>query len=396
MELPFIQDPNTSRQLPEQVLPCSTASYDTGRIIRDDYIHPTYRTIATAAMHQWQNAEPWCRTYRRSGLVLVEDSDNNGPLKETYNLTRRELESNGASSLVEELYCRDDIKKACGGLCDTGNWGYLTHKAGWVDAGDIMNTLLKDLKQSENIHFECGRVKSLVKDETGDVVVGILLESGQRLVADLVVLATGPWTSALADTRGKTVSAGEAVAYVQLQPEDGEIFRKMPAFLNFEQKICLTPPSRQLFRIALHRDDWVNTSNIDHPEVGRTDISIPPERGLGPNPSQRVSHERQLRGALQRISPLLASRPIVHFGYCWYDDTLTGDFIVSYHPDYQGSLFMLHGLGGHGFKFLPVLGQYAVATVLEELDPRVKNMWKYPEDVDHDRLRRDHGQGGWR
>lgn len=49
---------------------------------------------------------------------------------------------------------------------------------------------------------------------------------------------------------------------------------------------------------------------------------------------------------------------------CHYLDTTTGDFIAAPHPDVEeGSLFVLTGDSGHGFKFLPLLGERMVDVV---------------------------------
>lgn len=61
------------------------------------------------------------------------------------------------------------------------------------------------------------------------------------------------------------------------------------------------------------------------------------------------------RQALSEIIPSLATRPFNKTRLCWYTDTPTGDFIITYHPSHP-NLFLATGGSGHGYKFLPVIG----------------------------------------
>ena len=42
---------------------------------------------------------------------------------------------------------------------------------------------------------------------------------------------------------------------------------------------------------------------------------------------------------------------------CWYTDSLDNSFLIDYVPGYSETLFVASGGSGHGFKFLPVLGE---------------------------------------
>lgn len=55
-----------------------------------------------------------------------------------------------------------------------------------------------------------------------------------------------------------------------------------------------------------------------------------------------------------------------------------GDFIVSYHPDYEG-LFLATGGSGHGYKFFPVIGDKIVDAMEGTLDSELSEMWTWPE-----------------
>jgi len=55
-----------------------------------------------------------------------------------------------------------------------------------------------------------------------------------------------------------------------------------------------------------------------------------------------------------------------------------GDFIVSYHPAYEG-LFLATGGSGHGYKFFPVLGDKIVDAMEGTLEPELQKLWEWTE-----------------
>lgn len=64
--------------------------------------------------------------------------------------------------------------------------------------------------------------------------------------------------------------------------------------------------------------------------------------------------------------------------YTWHSPN--GDFIITYHPDHPG-LFLATGGSGHGYKFLPVLGDKIVDALEGKLDPALQDLWKWPAAV---------------
>ena len=56
-----------------------------------------------------------------------------------------------------------------------------------------------------------------------------------------------------------------------------------------------------------------------------------------------------------------------------------GDFIISYHPSYDG-LFIATGGSGHGYKFLPVIGDKILDAIEGKLDPDLQKLWAWPEN----------------
>ena len=59
--------------------------------------------------------------------------------------------------------------------------------------------------------------------------------------------------------------------------------------------------------------------------------------------------------------------------------TPTGDFIISTHPACDG-LFIATCGSFHGFKFLPIIGNYVVQMLSDELDPALQEIWAWDRD----------------
>lgn len=60
-------------------------------------------------------------------------------------------------------------------------------------------------------------------------------------------------------------------------------------------------------------------------------------------------------------------------------DRPEGNFLIDYHPEYEG-LFLATGGSGHGFKFLPVIGEKIVDAVEGRLDAELRELWKWPRE----------------
>jgi sarcosine oxidase/L-pipecolate oxidase len=81
---------------------------------------------------------------------------------------------------------------------------------------------------------------------------------------------------------------------------------------------------------------------------------------------------------LKEIVPWLGNREFAQGRVCWYTDTATGDFLIDRVPSVDG-LFIATGGSGHGFKFLPVIGEKIVDAIEGTLDTELKKIWEWRE-----------------
>ena len=397
------------------------SSIDTSRIIRGDYADPAYAALANDALRQWRQVDSPDALgaqgrYSESGLVLVADgevdleeltspsapdADVGASLLEQHNAKKQGLDYVRASwenavalgSQDPELAARirmlpdpAAIRDAVGTGGSSGSWGYINNYAGWADAEKSMAWLYERVRQTNRVNFVSGTVSSLQHTET--TVTGAKLTDGRTLSADLVILAAGAWTASLLDLEGQATATGQVLAYMDITDEEQAELGKMPVLLNLTTGLFIIPPSNNVLKIARHAYGYLNpTSLTSTPPLSpasssssktvscpRTDLTVPqaltiPDEGVVP-----------LRSALREMlpsHPQLHDRPFSKTRLCWYTDTPTGDFIVSYHPRYDRSLFVATGGSGHGFKFLPVLGDKIVDALEGRTPAEFADKWAW-------------------
>ncbi len=78
--------------------------------------------------------------------------------------------------------------------------------------------------------------------------------------------------------------------------------------------------------------------------------------------------------------PDLVGAPILETRACHYESSVSRNFIIAKHPDYE-NVWLAGGGSAEGFKFGPVLGDYIAKRVLgAEDDPELAEGFKIPEE----------------
>ena len=233
------------------------------------------------------------------------------------------------------------------------------------------------------MRFVRGRVERLVFRgcEGGGrrSVVGARLEGGEEVRAELTIVAAGAWSGALVDLRGRMEATGQVMAYVGISGEEKEKLERMPVLLNLSSGLFVIPPvwdplaGGWVIKVARHSYGYANPTFVK-PEGEDMIASLPAAR-YSPIP---IEGEEALREFLRQVIPWLGERPFSGTRICWYADTPTGDFLIDYHGEYDG-LFLATGDSGHGYKFLPVLGEIIVAAVERRLGDELAALWRWRE-----------------
>ncbi|KAI8937045.1 hypothetical protein NX059_006264 [Plenodomus lindquistii] len=359
------------------------SSIDTSRIIRPDYAAAHYTRLATTAMKRWRtDFAP--EHYHQVGLAVTAW----GPEQKYVSESLANVRAIGTDN-TEVLNSAADIRRACG-LEGTDEWGsgstgYVNWSSGWADAEGAMIWLREKVEKLNRVIFVTSGVKKLLIDHKTNTVSGVRLHDGSELKASLTILAAGAWTASLIDLRDICKATGQAVCYMPISSTEQAALANNPTILNLSHGLFMIPPAKKLLKIARHGHGYVNPTTIPHPESEDPNETITvslPYTSVD-DPSQAVPHEaqRQCRDFLTAIHPSLAvpSRPFTKSKICWYTDTRNGDFLISYHPKYKG-LFVATGGSGHGFKFLPVIGDSIVECVEGRTPEDFKGKWNWPAE----------------
>ena len=239
--------------------------------------------------------------------------------------------------------------------------GFLDLEAGYAESGRVVATLIRRAKSLGVEFHQTTKFRDL--DETGGRVKGILLENGEKIAADTVVMAVGAWTPyALPFTRNFFRASGQPVFH--LKPEKPELFTP-ERFPIFGADISTTG----YYGFPLNRDGVVKIANHG---CGREMSPDSPERAV------TKEEENKMRQFLSDSFPGLADAPIVFTRICLYCDTHDGNFWIAPDPE-RPELIIAAGDCGHGFKFAPVLGEIIADAVEGKSNPLLEKFRWRPE-----------------
>ncbi|KAF1959730.1 FAD dependent oxidoreductase [Byssothecium circinans] len=374
------------------------SSIDSSRIIRPDYAAAPYARLAAVAQKRWRtDFAP--EHYHQTGLCVTAS----GPEQKYVAESLANVLDIGTDR-IEVCKSQEEIRRVCGlegkDPRGAGNIGYVNWSSGWADAEGGMRWMREKVGRLDRVKFVVGKVKRLSIDPQKNTVSGAILEDSSELRADLTILAAGAWSAALIDLRGICNATGQPVCYMPISPKEEMHLTKQPTILNLSSGCFMITPAKGLLKIARHGHGYINPTTIPHPESTNPNdtitISLPYTHVNDPNLSVPYEAHRDCRDFLAAIHPSIAvpSRPFTKSKICWYTDTRNGDFLISYHPKYKG-LFVATGGSGHGYKFLPVIGDRILECVMGQTPEDFKERWKWPaERLPEEQWAGDGSRGG--
>src|SRR6266496_2345408 len=240
--------------------------------------------------------------------------------------------------------------------------GLLELEAGYAESGRVVAALIQRAKSVGIELRENSRFSYL--DESDGRVAGIVLDNGERIAGDRVVMAIGAWTPYLLPfTENFFRASGQPVFH--LKPPRPDLFAP-ERFPVFGADITKTG----YYGFPINRDGIVKIANHG---PGREMSPESPKRAVTPQ------DERNLREFLASTFPALADAAIVHACVCMYCDTHDGHLWIAPDPDREG-LVIAAGDCGHGFKFAPILGEI-IADAVEGKDNPLLAKFRWRPDV---------------
>lgn len=371
---------------------------DSSRIIRPDYAAGPYARLATIAQKRWRtDFAP--EHYHQVGLCVTAS----GPEQKYVGDSLANVKNIGVDN-IEVLNSAQEIGRVCGlerfpeEAC--GRTGYVNWSSGWADAEAAMVWLRDEIDKLNRVNFVTASVKKLLFDFDASTVSGAILADGSELRADLTILAAGAWSASLIDLRGICKSTGQVLCYMPISAAEEASMSRRPTILNLSNALFIIPPAKRNLKVARHGHGYTNPTTIPHPESQdpheTITVSLPYTHVTDPDLLIPLEGRKACRDFLASVHPSLAipSRPFTKTRICWYTDTRDGDFLITHHPKWKG-LFVATGGSGHGFKFLPVIGDSILECVAGRTPEEFRERWAWPaERVPEGEWKGDGSRGG--
>ncbi|KAI1624421.1 oxygen oxidoreductase [Exophiala viscosa] len=361
-----------------------SGAYDLNKIIRAEYEDDFYTEFALEAIKRWKTPF-WGANFHQVGYVLATSSA--APEKAVNHLQKALLSVKDhpvfAPGIVP-LSGHDDFRNIYWQFPGpmTGFNGYFNRLAGYAHSSNTMADIYRHLS-GRGIKFVLGpkegEVVKLLYSTTRDLAqrrcTGVQLQSGKVYQARRTILCLGAWASTLIPDIGSFVVAKcWSVAHVRLTERECDYLRGIPVLNVRDLGFFFEPdPATKLLKLCPLGAGYVNTDKS-------TGTSLPPSESLEtPTNYIPASDEEKLRRLLRETLPWLADRPFVEQKMCWFADTSDSDYCVDFVPNTGDSLVVLSGDSGHGFKMMPIVGEWVVRLLADGKQDLSRWRWKQVE-----------------
>lgn len=352
-----------------------SAAYDLNKIVRAEYEDPFYTRLALQAIKKWKSHPAFAPHYHQTGYVVA--CTGKAPQKAVEHLEK------ALASIEEDPDFRDGIRRLEGGEQFkeytwqysgplTGFKGYFNRLAGYAHSSDSLRSCWEYCAR-RGVKFvlgeEAGKVTKLTY--SGKKCTGFYTADGKTHTSSLTIVALGAHGASLLPSLGKfSVARSWSVAHVQLTEEECNLLRNIPTTNVRDLGFFFEPdPKTKLFKLC--------PLGIGYTNPDKNGISLPPPDRLPP-PQDFIplEDELKLRQLLRETFPWMAERPFVDQKLCWFADTADSEYCIDYVPGTDNSVICLSGDSGHGFKMMPVFGEWVVDLIGKGEQPLQRWKWK--------------------
>ncbi|KAI0123473.1 FAD dependent oxidoreductase [Xylariales sp. AK1849] len=267
--------------------------------------------------------------------------------------------------------------------------GVFDSTAGFVKASQAC-TWTMHLCRKNGVRFvlggEHGQVASFIKTKSGQTA-GIRTVNGLEHYSDILILAAGGWTPYLFPSVSTLLeTTAGTVAYFQLPPRDqaNELWDRFapanfPVFAYGDWSkgsgIGGFPRTEGgVVKIGYRGTKYTNFQDVcDSTTKEKHRISIPQTKYWPQVSDSTITKQAvdAIKEVVAEAMPELVPIGITGCRNCWYIDSLDNGFLIDRVPGDDG-MMVCSGGSGHGFKFLPILGQ-EVVNIIER--PETKNAY---------------------
>lgn len=304
-------------------------SVDTTRCIRADYADPIYARLAAEAQRKIEQDPDLRRYYFKQGMSFVVDGKA-GRILDVWKRGLANIRRTKSTSAAVEMKTPEEVYKRIHGqdvelvseqtLGRERKWnrGYCNLEDAFIDAKECVRVYYERCLQQPSISFECGIAVERLCVENGRAV-GVLLEDGRNLTADLTLVAAGAWSSKLVYLEGLTLSSAIEVAWLKLTDDEVARWKDMSITTNFSTGFNIFPPYNGEIKCLRRSAGYRNTVVIPHPEDPSRSITTSLPRTVVTNPSDAIPEDAEaaLRDNLRELMPQLADRPFDRTKLCW-------------------------------------------------------------------------------
>lgn len=370
-----------SRTMP----PEQSAGNDLNKIIRAEYEDPFYTDIALKAMQAWKQP-PFKPYYHEVGYLLTVSEKASEKAKETLRKSRQSVAAHPAwDSLTKAIDSRDDIRSVAPVFDGPMAWtGYFNKFAGYAEAGGALKGLYEECLRL-GVKIKLGEAaERLVFAGNGTACRGAIGSSGLTYTAEMTVVAMGASVATVLPSIGSQISAvGFPVAHVQLTAEETARLRGIPVTYARDIGFFFEPDGKTNL-LKLCNTGSAYTNFVTSPGTnGGGKLSIAP-RAAEDCAFISDADVEAIRQLLRETLPSLADRPLVKSSICWCADSTDTEFIVDHVPGHEG-LIVVSGDSGHGFKMLPIVGEWVLELLQKGAQDTERWKWKSVKDgQEHD------------
>ncbi|KAI0602817.1 FAD dependent oxidoreductase [Biscogniauxia sp. FL1348] len=385
--------------------PRVAASWDWNKVVRADYADATYCGLALSAQAAWRADPLWKPFYHQTGIYWISSDGGRGATLgkggEGGSFARRVLANftalgSGQTGLRELAV--PDARRLYGALFDHADYAgvesvLVNESSGWADARGALARAIERAVEL-GVRYVGAEVETLVfGGPGGEQVVGVRTRPGDLITADRTVLATGAFTPMLLQRAaeatgrpdlgpgGRMVAAGVTTGLTTLDEETARRFAQMP--------VCIqeNPPERGASNGTLPPNEqrqlkWWGQCIFKNTQTtpGGARISAPPPR---PDYAQWEVPEA-LKADVQyankaTFGELGEAWELEQYRICWDAVTPSQDFIISPHAAAAG-LYLATCGSLHGWKFLPIIGDYVVRMLEGTLAPDLVAKWAWDRE----------------
>ncbi|KAK0538531.1 hypothetical protein OC835_001420 [Tilletia horrida] len=289
---------------------------------------------------------------------------------------------------------------------DAEGAAYLNPRAGWAEAKEATSAMLAyAIELGVHVIYGAEVVELLTTTGEGDgqrLACGLKTADGTKQMLDeadegAIFLCTGSWTPHLLQTLTRNepalppitappvVFSAQTVLLVEVSEDVALRHANIPVVLNYDTGFyCFEPRKvegtdgvdRWLVKCAIH-DRGYQAPTPPAPAGSKSLPCYPGFDAARPDESRERSvlasssarkhvpaeHEARMLQALKAVWPEMVEHGTVHESrICWYAETTDENWLIDRHPSLP-NLIVASGDSGHGFKFLPTIGELIIARL---------------------------------